>query len=101
MNRRIFALAGLAGLVGLVGACRQPPPVDSATTTAAEVATTAPALAIAPAQRQAGECDTLFDVETPDTLRVVRGASVVLYANEQVGLAIVDVSDPDHPKMKG
>lgn len=85
-------------LFGLLAACRQPPPVDSATTTAATVA--AAPVALAPAQRQPGECETLFDVETPDTLRL-RDGNVVLYANEQVGLAVVDVSDADRPKMKG
>lgn len=88
----LLVLAGVA-------ACRQPPPIETVSTTAAEIAA-APVASLEPASRRAGGCETLVDVEAPDTLRLADG-NLVLYANEQVGLAVVDVGDPDRPAMKG
>lgn len=98
-----LSLAIALGLVFPLAACRQPAVERSVTTTtAAAVSSSAPALELAPSARQPGGCDTLTDVESPDTLRLARAdGSVVLYANEQVGLAVVDVRDPDQPKMVG
>jgi hypothetical protein len=49
----------------------------------------------------------MTDAEDPDVLRVSSGSGraraaregLVLYANAQVGLALVDVADPDDPKL--
>lgn len=87
-------------LVLALGGCRQAS-VESVTTTNAGAVTSTP-VEVAPSARKAGGCETLTDVEAPDTLRVARpDGSVVLYANEQVGLAVVDVRDPDRPKVIG
>lgn len=54
-------------------------------------------------------CASLSDAEEPDILRVSRGTGgaraakegLALYASAQVGLALVDVADPDEPKLVG
>lgn len=83
----------------LLTACREAPVVDSAPA-ADQIAHPESSGAPLRDKRRPGGCGTLVDAEEPETLRVSRyHDGVVLYANAQVGLAIVDVSEPDDPKV--
>lgn len=90
-----------------LGGCRQSSVETVTTTTTAGAVPPSPSasaasIELAPSSRQPGGCETLTDVEAPDTLRLARAdGSIVLYANEQVGLAVVDVSDADQPRVLG
>jgi hypothetical protein len=91
----------------LLAACREPPVVEPPVAEPGSVDSTWSASSELPAgptreQRQPGGCGTLTDAEEPEVLRLARGQEgTVLYANAQLGLAIVDVSDPDAPKLTG
>ncbi len=98
--KRFDGRVGIALL--LLAACREAPVVDSmpAADQTTHPESSEASLREARHRRQPGGCGTLTDAEDPDTLRVSRyHDGVVLYANAQVGLAIVDVSDPDEPKV--
>ncbi|MBX3232563.1 MAG: hypothetical protein KIT84_16430 [Labilithrix sp.] len=92
MRAALLAVVALAALP----ACRTPPRVDDVP---AADATIRAADFTPPPERRPGGCETLVDVEAPDTLRL--DGDVALYANEQIGVAVVDVSDPDAPKVLG
>ena len=88
-STRVLAAIGL-----LLTSCRQSP-APFTETTAADLGTLETPRA--PEARQPGTCWTLLDAEEPDVLRVV-GANTILYANPQVGLSIVDVTDLERPR---
>jgi hypothetical protein len=101
-----FVLVLLAPII-VVG-CRKTPGLDpekavieKAASQRADAGTTT----LTSATRTLGSCGTLADVESPEILRVMPanggGNGLVLYANPQVGLAMVDVTAPDVPKIVG
>jgi hypothetical protein len=50
-------------------------------------------------RRPPGACATLSEAEGPDVLRVVPEEALALYVDRQVGLAIVDIANPDEPTL--
>lgn len=104
---RTCTALGLTALV-LLAACRDAPVLDP---TPPVEQTWRPSSESLPRmtreKRKAGACGTLTDAEDADVLRMSismgegRAASegLVLYANAQVGLVLVDVADPDDPKL--
>ncbi len=89
-------------LLAALGACNTTPPGESLTPT--ERAWPEPTPLDAPplrdeALREPG-CATLRDTEAGDVIHA-NGAGRVLYAHPEIGLAIVDVSLPDEPKLVG